>query len=348
MSSSGSGVQIDSIPCPKCREVGGDLEGDNLRVFKQEDDTINGFCFACRGGEGRFFSDPYNGEEPPEREEEPKKDYKLTLASIGKLPYRAIEAKGITEETCKVYGVVSAVSESDGSTVTQVYYPDTKKGEVVGYEAKKLNPKKFHGIGDRKGAVELWGSKVARGSSGKKLYITEGRDDALALFQCLKENAGSKWSHLTPAVVSLTRGAGGAVKDLLNNRDLVESFPEVVLVFDNDKPGRDAAHAVLKTFPDFKVAEIPQLEYTDKATGEIKITKDANDMYLAGKSIDLRNLVVFKAGVIRQGQVLDVSDFIEDALKKPKRGLDFPWRAVTAATYGLRPHNIHIVGAAPY
>jgi twinkle protein len=124
-------------------------------------------------------------------------------------------------------------------------------------------------------------------------------------------------------------------------------FDEVVLVFDNDEPGQKAAEAVLKVMPDCKVANIPKLEFVHPETGEVRYTKDANDMLLAKKGPELQNLVTWKAERVRQGKVVDVEDFIEDAMKKPKMGIPWPWDSVTKATYGLRYHTIHIIGAAP-
>jgi twinkle protein len=348
------GTQIDSVPCPYCREEGRDRSGDNLAVFEKEDGAVDGFCFSCKGGEGRYVKDPYgDGGKSDKTKVGIKKRKPLssaeveTMGEIGTYPFRDLPDRHISEETCKHFGVRVGLSTRDGKTVTHHYYPDTKDGELCGWEVRDVAKKRFSAVGDRKGALDLWGSEKAKLSGGKKLYITEGRCDAMALYQCLRESAPKKWAHLVPAVVSLTRGSATGLKDLMANRKLLESFPEIVLVFDNDKPGEQAVEKILKSFPNCKVAVIPKLEFAHPETGEVKFTKDANDMYLGDFTIQLRDLVVFKADVVRQGKVLDVVDFIEDAMKKPERGIDWPWPTVTKVTYGLRPHNIHIIGAGP-
>ena len=132
----------------------------------------------------------------------------------------------------------------------------------------------------------------------------------------------------------MTRGAAGALKDLINNRDFIESFNEVILCFDNDKAGDTALHEVLKTFPSFKVAKLP--------------LKDANDMVMAGRGKELFDCVMWKSEVVRQGEVVKIDDeFIEQALERPKMGLSTPWPTLDKVIFGIRPNMIHILGSAP-
>jgi twinkle protein len=324
-----SGIPIDPrLPCDECGS------SDGIQLFQQEDGSVDARCFACPDGGRHIPNDPREGvQEAPVEKKQLKKDHSAMMKAIPDLPIRALEDRAISLATCEYFGVRVSLSEKDRTTVTHHYYPDTKGGEVCGYEVKRVADKAFSAVGDRKGAVELWGTAQAKSLTAKKLFITEGRCDAMALFQAIVENLPKKWSHLTPAVVSLTRGAGGALKDILSNRKFVESFKEVVLVLDQDGPGIDAMQKILKTFPTFKVAKLPM--------------KDANDMILAGRGKELADLVTWNAVVERQGQVVDVRDFIEDALVRPEMGVPTPWPSVTKATYGYRPHTIHIIGAAP-
>jgi twinkle protein len=324
-----SGIPIDPrLPCDECGS------SDGIQLFQQEDGSVDAFCYACPDGGRPIHHDPREGvQEALVEKKQLKKDPTQQLKEIATYPIHALKDRGIHESTCEYFGVRVALSQSDRTTVTHHYYPDTKGGVVCGYEVKRVADKAFSAVGDRKGAVELWGTTQAKKLSAKKLFITEGRCDAMALFQAIVENLPKKWSHLTPAVVSLTRGAGGALKDILSNREFVESFKEVVLVLDQDGPGIDAIQKILKTFPTFKVAKLPM--------------KDANDMLLAGRGKELADLVTWNAVVERQGQVVDVRDFIEDALVRPEMGIPTPWPSVTKAVYGYRPHTIHIIGAAP-
>ena len=285
----------------------------------------NSYCFACE----KF--DPMEGVVVSTVKTKAK-DYMKEMDTIKAMPIRAIPERKISKDTCEVYRVRVAVSPSDGTTITDIYSPDTLKGELVGFESKEVSSKKFTSVGDRKGALDLWGSWVASKSKGfTKLFITEGRLDALSLFQCIKDKEPN--SKYAPSVVSLTRGCSGAVKDLMNNRDLLAKYSEVILCFDQDAAGLKATREVLKVFPLLKTVTLP--------------LKDASDMLMEGRGAELYKAAVWEASVIRQGEVVDVHDIIENAMTKPKMGLSFPWPTVTKACFGIRPNTIHVVGAAP-
>lgn len=81
----------------------------------------------------------------------------------------------------------------------------------------------------------LFGRWVIPQHRRKYLIITEGEFDAVAAYQMTGY-----------CVVSLPNGASAAVKDIKNNLKWIEEFDKVVLAFDNDEPGREAANAVLE------------------------------------------------------------------------------------------------------
>ena len=72
-------------------------------------------------------------------------------------------------------------------------------------------------------------------------------------------------------VVSIKGGASSAVKDIKNSLEFVEGFEFVVICFDQDKPGIEAANNVADLF----------------APGQARIVtlplKDANEMLVANK-----------------------------------------------------------------
>ena len=75
--------------------------------------------------------------------------------------------------------------------------------------------------------TSLFGQNLFK-SGGKYLTIVEGECDAMAAYELL----GSKW-----ASVSIKTGAQGAVKDIKENIEYVESFDNVVICFDKDAQG---------------------------------------------------------------------------------------------------------------
>ena len=237
------------IPCPDCGS------SDGNQVYSYDNQPDDSYCFACQ----TYF--PPNDNVTSIR---PKQKVKEMNIDYSKLPFRELSDRGIRKDIAELYNVRVALSEADGKTITHHYYPDTKSGEVTGYEVREVATKDFKALGDRKGAVDLWGKNLASKNGSNKLFITEGRCDAMALYQVITDNTPSKYKQYLPSVVSLTRGASSALKDMVNNRDFVEKYNEVILVLDNDEAGNKATKDIIKSFPLFKVANLP--------------LKDANDM----------------------------------------------------------------------
>jgi len=292
------------------------------QIFVQEDGTQNSYCFACE------TYDPMQDTTKIKYKEE---STVMTMPDISNLKSLEIPDRLIRKETVEYYKVKLALSESDGKTITEHYYPDHNNGELIGYEVRDCINKNFKAVGNRKGEFDLWGQSTA--PLARKLFITEGRLDAMALHQVILDNTPPKYAQYKPAVVSLTRGATSASKDLLHNRDFINKYQEVILCFDNDSAGKKATKDALKIIPLAKVAILSE--------------KDASDMLVKGKGKELYQATVWNAQVLRQGEVVDVSDFIDKAMEKPQMGLTFPWATVTRACFGIRPHTIHVVGAAP-
>lgn len=58
------------------------------------------------------------------------------------------------------------------------------------------------------------------------------------------------------AVVSIRSGASGAVKDIKQNLEWLESFENVVICFDSDTAGQEASRAVLDLFTPNKAKNV--------------------------------------------------------------------------------------------
>ena len=294
------------------------------QVFNKEDGTQDAFCYAC---------DKYD---PMGNHTTVTKNYKeytqtMTMPDVSKLKSLEIPDRMISKDTVEYYGVRLALSEVDGTTITEHYYPDHNNGELIGYEVRDCVSKNFKAIGNRKGSFDLWGQSLA--PLARKLFITEGRLDAMSLHQVIIDNTPAKYAQYKPAVVSLTRGVSSAVKDILHNKEFISKYEEVILVLDNDEAGKKATKDILKLLPMAKTAILSE--------------KDASDMLVRGKSKELYQAAVWNSQVVRQGEVVDVSDFIEKAMEKPQMGLSFPWPSITKLCFGVRPHTLLVIGAAP-
>ena len=272
--------------------------GDGNQVYVQEDGSFDAWCYACE------TYDPMNdgGNVVPINQ---IKDSRMKMEDVNKLPTLAIPDMGLRLDTVEKFRVRVAVSEVDGETITHHYYPDHRNGELIGYEARECETKSFTAVGDRKGDFDLWNQHNA--VKGKKLFITEGRLDAMSLHQAIVDNMPKKYLSKEPAIVSLTRGASSAVKDIVANREFIEGFDEVILCFDSDDAGKRAVKEVLRTFPRFKVAKLSE--------------KDANDMLLKNKGNELYLSCVWDSEYVRQGEVVDVKDIIVKAMERPQMGI---------------------------
>lgn len=176
--------------------------------------------------------------------------------------------RGIRDDIYAMFGVRHSYDESTGE-VTEQYYPVTQDGQLSGYKIREV-PKNFRSKGRTGADCELFMQfKFNRG--GKYVLITEGECDALAAYQMFADYAKSKNSDFETAVVSPTTGANSK-KQIAAQYKFFDSFDIIVLGFDNDKAGKEAAEEVIKYLPKGKVKVI-KMRY-----------KDANEYLMLGKN----------------------------------------------------------------
>lgn len=149
--------------------------------------------------------------------------------SIDKIKeYSSKGFRGISKATAEFFGVKVAFNSK--GEVSDHYYPYSNGG----YKHRTL-PKTFTWIGTPNG---LFGKDLFTGG-GKRLIITEGEIDALSVAQANFD----RYKKYYP-VISITSASG--TKELLENRDWIRSFEEVILCLDNDKPGKESTDKALK------------------------------------------------------------------------------------------------------
>ncbi len=310
---------------------------DGLQVFLKDDGHYDGWCFAC----GTHVENPYQdmGDyTPPPPKIKSKEEIDAELREIVSfksgvgLPSRKLKA-----EWLDYFGYKIGMSMTDGVTPEVVYRPayDSESGGFVGFSVKVLPTKSTWWI-YHKADVDLFGWKQAVDSQAKTLYITEGQEDAVALLQAMVEsNIGTKYEDYRPAVVSLTHGANSAVKQLSRLASKInKKFDQVVLVFDMDEPGRNAARDVVRAvFPHAKVAELPE--------------KDANKCLDEGKAKQLVAAVKWNSSTPKNSRIV-WGESLHEAAKEPAVwGLSTPWKGLTEATRGWRKGETIYIGAAP-
>jgi twinkle protein len=285
-------------PCPACGSR------DNLARYSDG----HGHCFGCDHYE------PGDGSTSPN----PRKINRMFNALSG--DYGPLEARGITEETCRKFGYMSG-KDKDGKRVQIAPYHD-EDGNLVGQKLR-YKDKEFSFLGSSKEAA-LFGQHLWSGG-GRRVIIAEGEIDALSISQM----QGNKWP-----VVSIPNGAQGAKKSLAKHLEWLNTFDEVVLAFDMDEPGRDAAQACATLFPPgkAKIAHLP---------GDYK---DPNEMLKAGEGDKLVQCL-WNAKAYRPDGVVTLGEIKDKLLKAVVMGLPWWSEALTKLTYGRRFGELYAFGA---
>ena len=293
------------LPCPEC---GG---SDPVSV----NDDGSGYCFSCT----KFFK---NYESSCRSSFTPENDFCKQPVDIK--PYRnnamnnaegefvALTDRGISLNSAKTFGV-KAIKNLQGEIVKHLY-PYYIANEIVGYKVREQN-KMFTWKGTGQGSG-LFGEQLCQ-SGGKFITLVEGECDAMAAYELL----GSKWP-----VVSVKNGAGGAVKDVKQSLEFLEKFDTVVINFDNDKPGRDAAKKVARILSPGK-AKIMNLP---------EDFKDANDMLRKGSS-HAYTTAWWSAKIYTPSGVVNAGDLKDKYFNREKKeSVPYPWEGLNQKLYGLR------------
>lgn len=326
---------IGDTACPSCKKTGRDRTGNHLMIFSDG----STYCNRCEySGEVEDKSSLTYSSSGRKNNKTPE-DIKQSIDEVLTCPFDYLRDREITKATAEYFGVRVGLSQQDGRTVTSHFYPyfavaNTSSTDPIpcGFKRRIIKDKFIYSIGNTS-TVKLFGQDKCK-SGGKKLFITEGECDTMALFQVLKDsNTGTKWASLNPNVVSLIHGSSAAVKDIAANKDFVISFSEIVLVFDQDEAGDKAVSEVTKLLPQVKVARYD--------------LNDPNEMLQKGRSLDLKAAVMFTAKVETPDGIKTIDDVFEAACTKPTWGISYPWPSMTKATYGIRLGEVHTIGAAP-
>lgn len=238
----------------------------------------------------------------------------------------------LRKDSLDYFGVKIGLSEEDGITPVTHYYPYYKGEDLLGYKVRLIHNKRMWAIGTTKSS-DLFGWNRAVQAGGKKLFITEGELDAVALYQIFKDhNKGTQYADLNPSIVSLSNGAGGAAKELVKILpEIRKTFKEIVLVFDMDDVGKKAAEEVAKLIPEVLIANLP--------------AKDANECLILGRSKACYNAVQFNSQKPKNTRLISGDELHEAAKEPPKFGVSWPWKHITEATRGIRLGETIYIGA---
>ncbi len=232
--------------------------------------------------------------------------------------FKALINRKISAETCEKFGY--SIGNYNGRPCHIANYHDMA-GKLVAQKLRFANPKDFMVLGDLK-AAGLFGAQLY--GKGKMIVITEGEIDALTMAEI---QGHGKWP-----VVSVPNGAAGAKKAIAKAADYLANFESIVLMFDNDEPGRKHA------------AECAEMLGPTRSKIAVLPLKDASDMMQAGRTTELLE-AMWNARPYQPEGVIFGQDLLELVMKPLVDGVTYPWADLNTMTHGIRTGEITLITA---
>ena len=293
-------VLMERTQCPKCAEQGNDTSCDNLAVYSDG----HSYCYACK-----YYQKGENSAvnyQPAPKEFTPIKGV-----------FEPIPSRNITEDTCRQFNY-QLFNHNDKKYHVASYY---KKNELVAQHFRSPE-KKFWWKGETVG-TELFGQhRFEKG--GKRLVITEGELDAMSVYQ-----ANGGWP-----VVSIPSGTTSAEASIKQNLEFISSYDEVIIMFDMDEAGQEAARKVAAILPvgKTKIAQLPR--------------KDANDCLMNGDERAIKT-AIFQAHLYSPDEIVHVSQVSSKDPLEGKEIFSFPWDELDQKLIGQRSGEITLWVSGP-
>ena len=237
------------------------------------------------------------------------------LVDLSGMTTPVIASRRIAKATAEKYNVVADMSN--------IYFPYYNGDKLVAAKKRSITEKQFSTVGEWK-TGELFGQNLFP-KGGKYITIVEGEFDALAVYQML----GSKYP-----VVSVRNGAGSAVKDCKEQYEWLASFDTIVVCFDNDEVGKQAADGVASLF-----------------SGKAKVFKgidgykDGCDFLKDGKEKEFITRWWSAELSVPDGIVAGSTLWEEVSAPVVKSDCDYPWDGLNDLTYGIRAGELVTVTA---
>lgn len=201
-----------------------------------------------------------------------------------------------------------------------IFYP-YNKGK--GFKVRNTLKKEFYTEGEMRGTSGIFGKELFA-PGGKAITLTEGENDAMAVFQM---NGGY-------AACSV-RSAGSAVADCKADYDYINSFDRIYLCFDTDDAGEKALKAVAGIFNPNKVYHIKLSKH-----------KDAH-AYLEADDVVLFNKEWWAAKPYLPSGIVGDYDSIREILDQESAMpvATYPYKLLQEMTYGIRLGEINLITA---
>jgi twinkle protein len=270
-------AQVGTEPCPECQKKGKDSDGDNLCLYDDGSKT----CHACGYWEKR--GEGIKTQHSP-----------IPHSSEFKTPGDFRTVRDIPVDVCRMYGYTI---NDVGGHIAPYYHNGKLISQAIRWtqDGKKCfrtvptgNTNPFELFGQH-----LWNPDKFSENSKKILVITEGELDCMAAHKMLTNGTSFK-----SPVVSISNGVGNAVKHVKSNYEWVDKWDSVVICFDMDEVGQEAAQEVAELFPGkAKIMSLP--------------LKDACDMLKARRMQEFRS-AFFDAKTYRPDEIIHISEVVDD------------------------------------
>ncbi len=215
-----------------------------------------------------------------------------------------LSKRNISEKTCEKFRIFR-----DGDTLRFPYF--TEGGVLQGVKIKtKQKIFTYEGVS----TDTLFGQHLFP-NSGKRIVVTEGELDAASCYEAMPG-----WP-----MVSLPHGAASAKKDVQKQIPLFQGYDEIVLFFDGDSAGREAAEKAASVLPPGKVKIALLQGY-----------KDASDALQANDSEAIRK-AIWDAKPFRPDGIID-AETLRDLVTTPQKPFDheYPFKGLNEKLHGIR------------
>lgn len=265
---------------------------------------------------------------------------------FNELKFKHLATRGIHGMIAKMYNV--RVGHDEGGTVNRHYYPRYEEGELVGASCRTL-PKDFGfgNLGKLFGNQDMFGLDTFKdiADSGQRknfCLVVGGQCDAMAAQQMfIKEMNGLKTlggiSSLDGLkklyILSVNKGEAG-VQELIDNKDELNQFKNILWCFDNDEAGQALNRAATKLFRGkSKKVVLPNG------------CKDPNDCLDKGRDSEFCTSLFNAEEQKPNGKLKRVSDLKDKARKMTEMGKDYWLTGFNLVTFGIRLHYLSVWGA---
>ena len=289
------------VACPDCGS------SDGMTVYSDG----HTFCFVC---EKWSPGDGTNGT--------PKKQPKVAkkLIPLDNLRLEMLPKRGITLETCRKYGYYKS-NLKDG-TPCQVACIFDDNGDIIGQKVRTPD-KEFLLLG--KSENRFIGQHLWPGG-GKKIVISEGEVDMLSASQAQQNKY---------PVVSLPQGANSAKKTFKAQMEWLETFDEVITLFDMDEAGNKAR------------SDVEGILSPGKLRHAMLPLKDANVCLMEGRADEIIK-AIWNAKVYKPDGIINGADLYDDLMSDDKEveSFEYPWRVnLQEMTLGIRLEEMLLITA---